>query len=156
MYNTCYCCQTLRKLELSQHIFDEHSNIKFNKIPLNDSGDGHADRRTDVTKLLLVFRNFTMVPKNASFTHIHIYLISRLGIPMKMGRYADAILELCWGTQKNENRLSRHRTRSWLKPCTVRVEICLVHCVGLKWQRLWKAHRQECGNSNWSASMASG
>jgi hypothetical protein len=64
---------------------------------------GHADRRTDMTKLILVCRNFAKAPKNASFTHIHIYFISNLGIPMKMGRYAVVILELCGGRQKIEN-----------------------------------------------------
>jgi hypothetical protein len=49
---------------------------------------GHVDRRTDMTKLILVCRNFAKAPKNASFTHIHIYFISNLGIPMKMGHYA--------------------------------------------------------------------
>jgi hypothetical protein len=63
MYSNCYCCQILMKLELSQHIFNKHSNINFNKNPLNGSGDGHADRRTDMTKVILVFRKFAMAPK---------------------------------------------------------------------------------------------
>jgi hypothetical protein len=78
------------KLEHSQQIFDKHSYIKLNKNPLNGSGDGRADRRTDMTKLILVFR-------------IHIYCISNSGILMKMGRYADVILKVCCGRQKLEN-----------------------------------------------------
>jgi hypothetical protein len=62
---------------------------------------GHADRRTDMTKLILVFCNFAKALKNASVTHI--YFISNLSIPMKMGRYAYVILELCGGRQNIEN-----------------------------------------------------
>jgi hypothetical protein len=79
------------KLEHSQNIFDKHTYIKVNKNPLNGSGDGHADRRTDMAKLY-------------SFFAIYIYFISNLGILMKTGHYADVILEVCCGRQKLENR----------------------------------------------------
>jgi hypothetical protein len=63
----------------------------------------HADRWTGMTKLILAFRNFANVPTMLPFTRIHIYFIQNFGIPMKMGRYADAILELCRGTHKIES-----------------------------------------------------
>ena len=87
----------------------------------------HADGRTDMTKLMLVFRNFANASKNASFTHIHIYFIQNFGISMKMVRYAVVILELCRGRQNIESHWSGYRTRSWLKPCAVREAIHHIH-----------------------------
>ena len=87
----------------------------------------HADGLTDMTKLMLVFRNFANAPKNASFTHIHIHFIQNLGIPMKVGSYAVVILELCRGRQSFESHWSGYRTRSWLKPCAVREAIHYIH-----------------------------
>ena len=71
------------KLEFSQHIFEEYSNIKFHKNPSIESRDvqcGRTERRihgqtdTDM-KLMLAFRNFANAPK----THKHIIVISDRG-----------------------------------------------------------------------------
>jgi hypothetical protein len=51
---------------------------------------------------------------------------------MKTGHYADVILEVCCGRQKLENRWYSHRTRCWLKPCTVRVAIYCIFLCGLE------------------------
>ena len=62
-----------------------------------------ADGWTDMTKLILVFIffcKFANALKNASFIHIHINFIQNFGIPIKMSRYVDVILELCRGRQK--------------------------------------------------------
>jgi hypothetical protein len=53
-----------------------------------------VDRWTDMTNLILIFRNFANAPKNISVIHIHIhiYFIQNFDIPMKMIRYADGIV----------------------------------------------------------------
>ena len=60
-----YSCRIWTKLEWSRQIFEQHSNIKFHE---NHSRGGselsHADRRTDMTKLIVAFRNFAKAPKN--------------------------------------------------------------------------------------------
>jgi hypothetical protein len=56
------------KLELSRHIFENYSNIKFHENPTNGSGVvpcGRTDRQTDMTKLIVAFRNFANAPKTA-------------------------------------------------------------------------------------------
>jgi hypothetical protein len=58
MYSTCYSREILMTLELSQQIFDKHSNIKFNKNPLNGSGDGpcgQTDRHDEAYTCLSQF-----------------------------------------------------------------------------------------------------
>jgi hypothetical protein len=52
-------CQILMKLEFFRQIFEKYSNIKFHEDP--SSG---TDRRTDVTKLIVAFRNFAKASKN--------------------------------------------------------------------------------------------
>jgi len=56
----------LIKLEFSQHIFETHSNIKFNDNLSSESRDfpcGQTYRQTDKTKLIVVFRNFAKALK---------------------------------------------------------------------------------------------
>jgi len=60
------------KLQFSQYIFGQYSNIKFDGNPSIGSRivpcgrtDGRTDRQTDVTKLILAFRNFANAPKNS-------------------------------------------------------------------------------------------
>ena len=65
MQNTRHSCQILMKLEFSRKILEKYSNIKFNENP--SSGSGVAPRgkngQTDMTKLIVAFRNFTKAPK---------------------------------------------------------------------------------------------
>jgi hypothetical protein len=59
------------KLNLSRHIFDGHSNIKFHKNPSSGSWVvpcGQTDGQTDMTKLTVGFDKFANAPKN---THDH-------------------------------------------------------------------------------------
>jgi len=44
-------------------IFVKYSNIKFHENP--SSGSRQTEKWTDVTKLIVVFRNFAKAPKNS-------------------------------------------------------------------------------------------
>jgi hypothetical protein len=49
------------KLEFFRHIFEKYPNIKFNENSFSGRRDircRHMDGRTDVTKLIVAFRNF--------------------------------------------------------------------------------------------------
>jgi len=50
------------KLEFSRQIFWKYSNIKFRGSP--SSADRQMDGRTDITKLVIAFRNFANASKN--------------------------------------------------------------------------------------------
>jgi hypothetical protein len=51
------------KFELSRDIFEKYSNIKLHENP--SSGNGGAPYgRADMTKLVVAFRNFAIVPTN--------------------------------------------------------------------------------------------
>jgi hypothetical protein len=68
-----YSCPILMKLEFSRHIFEKSSNIQFHENP--SSGIrvvpcGPKDRRTDMTKLIVVFRNFANAPKTGACTYV--------------------------------------------------------------------------------------
>jgi len=59
------------KPEFSRRIFKKYSNIKFYKSPSSRSRDvssgqrgERTDGRTDITKLIVAFRNFTKAPKS--------------------------------------------------------------------------------------------
>jgi hypothetical protein len=53
------------KLELFPQIFDKFLNIKFNENPSSGAELFHADWRTYMTKLIVVFRYFANAPKNS-------------------------------------------------------------------------------------------
>jgi hypothetical protein len=53
------------KLEFSRHIFEKYSNIRFHWNLSSGSrvvSCGRTDRRTDITKLIVAFRNFANAP----------------------------------------------------------------------------------------------
>jgi len=53
------------KLESSRHIFEKFSNINFMKsIQWEPSCSMWTDGRTDMTKLIVAFRNFVNASKN--------------------------------------------------------------------------------------------
>ena len=55
------------KLELSRQIFEKVLNTKFYQNPSSGGrvvSCGQKDRRTDISKLIVVFRNFVNAPKN--------------------------------------------------------------------------------------------
>jgi hypothetical protein len=55
------------ELEISVHIFEKYWNIKFHEKPSSIGNRvvpyGQIDGQTDMTKLLVAFRNFANVPK---------------------------------------------------------------------------------------------
>jgi hypothetical protein len=53
------------KFEFSRHIFEKVSNIKFRQNP--SSGSRVPCGQTDMTKVIVAFRNFTNAPKKGEF-----------------------------------------------------------------------------------------
>jgi len=75
------------KLELSRQIFEICSNIKFNEHPYNGSRIVQCGR-TDMTKLMVVFRYFENAPKIDSFcTFAKDAGISSLEQPLTYGMF---------------------------------------------------------------------
>jgi len=61
----CYSALVLMKLEFSGQIFEKSSNTKFYENPPSGSRVipyGRTDRWTDMTKLIVAFRNFANDP----------------------------------------------------------------------------------------------
>jgi hypothetical protein len=56
------------KFEISLQIFEKYSDIKFHENPYLGTvlfySDGQTDARTDITKVIVAFRNFANAPKN--------------------------------------------------------------------------------------------
>ena len=67
--STHYSCQILTRLEFLWQIFEKYSNIKFHEnlsaklLHADGQTSRRADRRTDMTKLTVVFRNFAKAQK---------------------------------------------------------------------------------------------
>jgi len=58
------------KLEFSQQIFQRYANIKFHENGSMGADMFHADGRTDMTKLVSVFRDCAIQPKGGlTFRH---------------------------------------------------------------------------------------
>jgi len=69
MYNVHYSCQILTKFEFST---DFQKILMSNFIEILPVGVElfHADRRTDLTKLIVAFRNFVNAPKKKRLSTI--------------------------------------------------------------------------------------
>jgi hypothetical protein len=66
MQSARYSCQILIKIGLSQQIFEQYSDTKFNLNPSSGSRVipyVQMGGRTDMTKLIVAFRNFANAPK---------------------------------------------------------------------------------------------
>jgi hypothetical protein len=50
------------KLEISLQIFEKRPNVKFNENPSSGRQLFHADRRTELTKLIVTFHNLVNAP----------------------------------------------------------------------------------------------
>ena len=64
---TSCSCRILVKLEFSRQIFEKDSDLKFHQNPSSGSRVFPCERtdgRTDMTKLIVAFRNSTNAPKN--------------------------------------------------------------------------------------------
>jgi len=63
---TRYSRQILMKIEFSRQILEKYSNTKFHENP--SSGNQVVPcGQTEVTKLIMAFRNFANAPKNERF-----------------------------------------------------------------------------------------
>jgi hypothetical protein len=62
--STHYYCPIEIKLEFSGRTFEKYSILNFMKICPYGAEFFHANRRTDMTKLIVAFRNFENEPKN--------------------------------------------------------------------------------------------
>jgi hypothetical protein len=67
MSSTRYSCQILMKLEFSRQIFEKSLNIKFHKNPSSGSLVVPCGQ-TDMTKLIVDFRNFAKAFKIEYYT----------------------------------------------------------------------------------------
>jgi hypothetical protein len=54
------------KIEFSRQIAEKYSNTKFMKIRPVGAELFHADEQTDMTMVIVAFRNFAKAPKNTS------------------------------------------------------------------------------------------
>ena len=73
-WSTRCSCPIVMKLEFFQKILGKYSDIEFRKNPSTDSRvvpcgrtDGRTYGQTDLTKLTVAFRNFTIAPKNSCY-----------------------------------------------------------------------------------------
>jgi hypothetical protein len=67
MYSTRYSCPILMKFDTVQQILEKYQNIKFHENQFSESRVPCG--QTDVTKLIVVLRNFKNEPKNAFSSH---------------------------------------------------------------------------------------
>jgi len=74
LFPTRYSCHILMKPEFSRQIFEKYSNIRFHKHPFGRSRavpckrvGGRKVGKTDMTKLIVAFRNFSNVTKNITY-----------------------------------------------------------------------------------------
>jgi hypothetical protein len=68
-----FACPILIKLNFSRQIFEKSSNNKFHENPSNGSRVvtcAWTDRRADMTKLIIPFRNYANAPQNVAAGHV--------------------------------------------------------------------------------------
>jgi hypothetical protein len=66
MQRTRYSCRIIMKPEFSQQIFEKTSNYKFHQN-LSIGSRVVPCGQTDMTKLIVVFRNFANAPKTCCY-----------------------------------------------------------------------------------------
>ena len=66
MQSISHSCQILTKLEFSRQIFEKCSNIKVHKKKTSSGSRVVPRGRTDMTKLIVAFRNFANAPTNGT------------------------------------------------------------------------------------------
>jgi hypothetical protein len=65
LYNTCYSCHILMKIEFWGQVFEKYLKCKISgkSVHWEPSYSMWTDRRTDMTKLVVAFRSFVKAPK---------------------------------------------------------------------------------------------
>jgi hypothetical protein len=62
------------KLEFSWHVFEKYTDVKFYENPSSENEVvpcGQTDRWTDITKVIVAFRNFANAPKYGKFNYFY-------------------------------------------------------------------------------------
>ena len=102
MQGTLYFCHILMRLEFSRQASEKFSNIKFHENPFGESRVVPCGR-TDMTKLIVAFRNFPKTPTNTSI-HSHVFFHTYKYQPVNAGRrligtFCEIMrtVELQWG-----------------------------------------------------------
>jgi len=72
MYSVCYSCQFLISFDFYRQIFEKKLYTNLNEDPSSGRrvvSCGHSDavRRTDMTKLMLAFRNFAKATEKYNY-----------------------------------------------------------------------------------------
>jgi len=65
------------KVEFSRQIFEKYSNTKLNENPSSGCRIfpfGQTYRQTEMTKLIIGFRNFAKAPKNLYLFGMHVFI----------------------------------------------------------------------------------
>ena len=92
------------KLEFCRQSFEKHSNIKFRENPSSGSRVvqcGRTDRRTDMTKLIVGFRNFANAPP--------LHQICEPSVISDLVRYGNVSDSLIWRINKSHKTFSLAR-----------------------------------------------
>jgi len=77
------------KLEFSQHILEKCSIIKFHENPSSGSRvvpRVQTDGRTEMTKLIVAFRNFANAPKNGSDSYLRAFIHVTMYFDLQSGK----------------------------------------------------------------------
>jgi hypothetical protein len=72
-YVKWYCRPALTKFNISQHMFIEAPISNVTEIRAVGAALIHADRRSDMTKLLSAFRDNANSPEKRHFLHVYEY-----------------------------------------------------------------------------------
>jgi hypothetical protein len=78
MWSAGYSCESLMKIGFSRQFFFRNTQkSNFTKIRPVGAELFHADRRTDMTKLIVAFRDFVKASKNQSVNHQSVKLTDK-------------------------------------------------------------------------------
>ena len=72
-----YCCQTLIKLQYSRQSLEQVLNIKFHENPSRECLVVTCGQ-TDMTQLIVAFRDVANAPQTNVFPRLNVYLTYRL------------------------------------------------------------------------------
>jgi hypothetical protein len=99
--STHYSCPILMKVEFSGQIFEKYSNFKYHEHPSITSwvfAWGRTNRWTDITKLVVAFRNSAKKPKTVASSVLYFYMqeMSLIWISLPLS-FVQLGLSSVWG-----------------------------------------------------------